>query len=66
MKDADIKAAVAASNQFTARARAVLKERAGECPVISTRASGALRRASLELTRALADLRHPYRERVAP
>lgn len=65
MKDADIKAAVAAATKFTARARAVLKKRA-EDQGPSTRASGALRRASLELTRALADLRHPYRERVAP
>lgn len=62
MRDADIRAAVRAAKAFTDRAQALLQERGREDAVVGTRASGALRRASMDLTRALTDLRHPWRK----
>ncbi len=61
MNTRDIRAAVQAAERFRACARAVMAERHdADGYAAGTRASGALRRASLDLTRALADMRHPY------
>jgi hypothetical protein len=46
---------------FAARAEAVIKEQNGEYFCGGTKKTGAMRRISMELTRALADLRKPYR-----
>ena len=62
MRDDDIRAAVREANRFVLHAKTLLAERGKPDAVIGTRASGALRRASLDLTRALVDLRNPWRK----
>jgi len=59
MKREDFDAAVKAANAFLAQAKPV-KWDAGYAD--SGRETGALKRRSMDLTRALSDLRHPYRQ----
>jgi len=57
MDDYGIKRAVAAAQVFIERSEELVGKE--EWRIVGTKASGALRRASLELTRALADMRRP-------
>ena len=63
MRTPDIKAATAAAKRFIVASNAVIVERGpDDNDITGTKRSGALRRASLDLTRALADMRHPWRK----
>ncbi len=59
MKACDIETAMDEAERFVDRARKALAEHAGDAFGLAagSKATGALRRASLDLTRALADLR---------
>jgi hypothetical protein len=64
MTPAKVRVAVTEARQFIQRAETFLRAFAGDGrpdlpPVTGTRISGALRRASLDLTRALSDMRKP-------
>jgi hypothetical protein len=60
MSDDDVKAAEKAAKEFLARIAAWRKDRAGGATtIVGTKASGAVRRASMDLTRVLAEMRRP-------
>jgi non-canonical (house-cleaning) NTP pyrophosphatase len=61
MKTEQIKAAVKDAKKFIDRANEVLKEREASSyyGIVGTAKSGALRRASLDLTRQLSEMRKP-------
>jgi hypothetical protein len=53
-----IKAAIKEAEEFIKRGKAVIKENKDDW-ICGTQATGALRRSSMELTRALAEMRKP-------
>jgi hypothetical protein len=66
MNEASIKIAIKEAEQFIHRAKLALKDQAGFVHdgrkisyLVAGKKSGALRRASMDLTRALADMRRP-------
>lgn len=65
MYDSEVKDAVAAAHRFLA---AVAKWQAREArdpsPISGTREAGAMRRASLDLSAALSQMRKPFRKRT--
>ena len=61
MTNDNLEAAITEAQRFLQRAKELRQERRDEpyYSLVGTRASGACRRASMDLTRALADLRKP-------
>lgn len=58
MNSTTLAAAETAAREFLKRAKA-LRESGDKYVIVGTRESGAVKRASLDLTRALADMRRP-------
>lgn len=58
MNSTTLAAAEAAAREFLKRAKA-LRENAGADAIVGSKESGALRRVSMDLTRALAEMRRP-------
>lgn len=59
MRDTQLETAVAEAKRFIERVEALKRAEANESDYNHPRESGAVRRASMDLTRALADLRRP-------